>query len=132
MDKKTILSSLWIFLTVNYIFCDVFTLMYSEQLKQIITGKVGGIVMTQGFLLTFAVIMEIPMVMIFLSRILKFEINRIFNIMAGTFLTLIQTGSLFAGTLSLHYIFFSFIEIATTLFIVWLSLKWKDEDTKVT
>ncbi len=132
MDKKTILSSLWILLTVNYIFCDVFTLMYSEQLKQIITGKVGGIVMTQGFLLTFAVIMEIPMVMIFLSRILKFEINRILNIMAGTILTLIQTGSLFAGTPSLHYIFFSFIEIATTLFIVWLSLKWKDADTKVT
>ena len=27
-DKKTLLSTLWILLTLNFIFCDVFTLMY--------------------------------------------------------------------------------------------------------
>ena len=128
MDKRILLSTLWIFLTVNYIFCDVFTLMYSEELKQILIGKVGEIEITQSFLLTFAVIMEIPMVMIFLSRILKFNINRVLNIIAGIILTIIQTGSLFAGTPSLHYIFFSIIEIATTLFIVWFALKWKDAE----
>lgn len=125
MDKKTILSTLWIFLTVNYIFCDVFTLMYSEELKQILTGKVGDMAMTQSFLLAFAIIMEIPMVMIFLSRILNLKINRVLNIIAGIILTVIQTGSLFAGTPSLHYIFFSIIEILTTLFIVWYALKWE-------
>lgn len=124
MDKKILLSTLWIFLTVNYIFCDVFTLMYSEELKQILTGKVENMEMTQSFLLTFAAIMEIPMVMIFLSRILKFKINRVLNIIAGIILTLIQTGSLFAGTPSLHYIFFSIIEIAATIFIVWFALRW--------
>ena len=128
MDKRILLSTLWIFLTVNYIFCDVFTLMYSEELKQILIGKVGDMEITQSFLLTFAVIMEIPMVMIFLSRILKFNINRVLNIIAGIILTIIQTGSLFAGTPSLHYIFFSIIEIATTLFIVWFALKWKDAE----
>ena len=125
MDKKTILSTLWIFLTVNYIFCDVFTLMYSEELKQILTGKVGDMAMTQSFLLAFAIIMEIPMVMIFLSRILNLKINRALNIIAGLILTVIQTGSLFAGTPSLHYIFFSIIEILTTLLIVWYALKWE-------
>jgi len=38
MDKKTLLSTLWIFLTVNFIFCDVFTLMNSEDLKNLLKG----------------------------------------------------------------------------------------------
>lgn len=124
MDVQTKLSLLWIFVTVNYIFCDVFTLMYSEELKQILSGTTGAFKMTQSFLLTFAIIMEIPMVMIVLSRILKYRVNRIISITAGILLTLIQATSLFVGRPTLHYIFFSVVEIATTLFIVWIALKW--------
>jgi len=124
MDIKAKLSLLWIFVTVNYIFCDVFTLMYPEGLKQIMSGTVGSVELTQGFLLMFAVIMEIPMVMIVLSRVLKYRPNRLANIAAGMILTLIQAWSLFVDVPTLHYVFFSVIEISTTLLIVWLAWKW--------
>ena len=130
MGKKEILSILWIFVTVNYIFCDVFTLMYSEELKQILSGTVGTVIINQRFLLAFAIIMEIPMAMILLSRFINFRINRPLNIVAGLVLTTIQAGSLFVGTPTMHYLFFSIIEIATTIAIVWFAWKWNYADNK--
>jgi len=124
-DKKVILSTLWIFVTLNYIYCDVFTLTNPEDLKQIISGTGGSISMTQGFLLGAAILMEIPIAMIILSRVLKFKANRLANIIAGSIMTLVQIMSLFIGTgPTLHYVFFSIIEISCTSFIVWYTWTW--------
>ena len=82
-DRKVILSTLWIFVTANYIFCDVITLMYPEDLKQIMSGTVGSIQLTQEFLLGTAIFMEIPFVLIILSRVLKYKANRLVPIDFG-------------------------------------------------
>jgi hypothetical protein len=128
-NKKTntILSTLWIFLTVNFIFCDVFTLMHAEDLRNILNGKIGDIEITQEFLLAFAVIMEIPMIMIVLSKFLRYKLNRVLNLVFGAFLLLIQGWSLTTGDNSLHYIFFSVIEVITCGLIIWIALKWRKE-----
>jgi len=128
-STKAILSTLWIFLTVNFIFCDVFTLMHSADLRQILEGKVGGMELTQSFLLAFAIIMEIPMIMIMLSRILRHKLNRILNIVFGITLLVIQSWSLTTADNSLHYIFFSFVEILTCAVIIWKAWNWKAENT---
>lgn len=125
IETKVMLSILWIFLTLNYIFCDVFSLMYHEDLQQLLSGHVGDMEISQKFLLSFAIIMEIPMAMIVLSRLLKYNLNRLVNIAAGSVLTIVQFGSLFADSNTLHYLFFSAIEISTSSFIIWVSLKWK-------
>lgn len=122
------LSTLWIFLTVNYIFCDVFTLFYAPDLKEFLSGYAGGMELTQGFLLTFAIIMEFAMVMIVLSRVLKYSLNRWFNIIGGIAFTLIQAGTLLSGDFTMHYFFFSLIEISTTLYISWLAWNWKNPE----
>lgn len=127
LDTKTMLSTLWIFLTVNFIFCDVFSLMYSEDLRQILEGKVGDIALTQEFLLAFGIIMEIPMIMIVLSRTLKRPLNRPLNIAFGVFLFIIQAWSLTTGDNSLHYIFFSMVEMLTLAIIIWMAWSWKVE-----
>ena len=121
---KNILSKLWIFLTVNYIFCDVFSLYHSKFLNKILTGEVDGIHFTESFLLYFSIIMEIPLLMIVLSIILKTKINRIVNIISGVSMIIIQLGSLVTGENSLHYIFFSVIEIMTLLLIIFIAYKW--------
>jgi hypothetical protein len=131
INPKVLLSILWIFVTVNYIFCDVFSLMYHEDLQQILSGTVGGIDMTQEFLLTFAFIMEIPMIMIVLARLLRDKLNRWLNIIAGAVMTFVQVGSLFSGSNTLHYIFFSVVEIATTLFIIWTAWRWAVPDSHI-
>ena len=126
MKTNKLLSILWIFATLNYLYCDVLTLMDSTQLKQILTGIVGNIKMTDGFLLGSGILMEIPIGMVLLSRVLKYRSNRITNIIAGSIMTLVQISSLFVGTGPIkYYVFFSIIEIACTAFIVILSIRWK-------
>ena len=130
-NRKYLLSLLWIFVTVNYIFCDVFSLYHSKFLNTLLRGKVDGIAFTESFLLFFSIIMEIPMLMIVLSVILNKKINIIANISAAFLMTLIQMGSLFTGTNSLHYIFFSIIEICTLFTIIFLAFKWYKELKKI-
>ena len=72
---KDKLFTLWIFVTVNYIFCDIFTLFYSENLKQLMSGAMGGMDITETFLFAFSIIMELPMLMIVLSRLLPYKFN---------------------------------------------------------
>ncbi|MDO6801949.1 DUF6326 family protein [Wenyingzhuangia sp. 1_MG-2023] len=112
------LSKLWVFLTLNYIFCDVFSLYLSSHLQELLNGGIGEIKFTETFLLHFAIIMEIPLVMVVLSYFMKLKINRIINIIAATFMIIIQVGSLATGKNSLHYWFFSSIEISTLLLII--------------
>lgn len=121
---KNLLSTLWIFLAVNYIFCDVFSLFYADTLKQLLTGEIDGIKFTQEFLLTFTIIMEIPMLMIVLSKILRFKINRALNIVSALLMLVIQIGSLVTSENLMHYVFFSAIEIITLLTIIYLAWKW--------
>ena len=128
MDKKVLFSTLWIFVTVNYIFCDVFSLFYAPDLNQFLTGNVGDIELTQGFLLTFAIIMEFAMVMIVLSRVLKYSLNRWFNIIGGIAFTLIQAGTLIDGDFTMHYLFFSIVEISTTIYIGWTAWNWRNPE----
>jgi len=127
-DNKSLLSSLWISVTANYIFCDVLSNMDPSVLKELLTGSVGGIAVTPTFLLSAAILMEIPFLMIVLSRILPFGANRVANIITGAFMILTQVGSFFVGTPpSPHYIFFSIAEIAGCIAVVLLAAAWRAE-----
>ncbi len=129
MGMKVKLSTLWIFVILNYLYCDIVALMDSELLKQFMTGNVGGIHLTQGFLLGASILMEIPIAMLLLSRILKYRANRWANIIAGTIMTTVQFSSLFFGSSpTIYYIFFSIIEIACTSLIVWYAWKWPNPE----
>lgn len=125
-DRKTLLSVLWIYLTVNYIYCDVFTLHLASYLEAFLSGDVGGMKITEEFLLAFAFIMQIPMIMIVLSRVLTFKLNKYSNIVAGIITTSIQAYTVTMGG-TLHYMFFSFFEVCTGLFIIYLAVTWKQE-----
>jgi len=45
-DRKAILSTLWIFAVLNYLYADVMGGKDPEALKQLITGTVGSLQMT--------------------------------------------------------------------------------------
>lgn len=123
---KRLLSTSWIFVTVNYIFCDVVTLMNPKDLKNILSGTVGTIQMNETFLLGASVMMEIPFAMILLSRVLAPKVNRWANLIAASIMTIVQAASLFAGSgTSLHYMFFSAVEIGCTLFVMAFAWRWQ-------
>lgn len=113
---KTKLSALWLFATLNYLYCDVVTVM--DPIKH------GSIQLTQGFLLGAAILVEIPIVMVLLSQILKHRANRWANIIAGTIMTIVQLLTLFVAVPTMYYVFFSVIEIAATVAIALYAWKW--------
>lgn len=103
--------------------------MDAEILKQLMTGTVGGLEMTQGFLLGAGILMEISIAMVLLSRVLKYSANRWANIIAGTITTVVQVLTLFVGSSpTMYYIFFSIIEIASTALIVWFAWQWRNPE----
>ncbi len=123
-NRKSLLSVLWIFLTANYIYCDVFTLHQAKYLEAFLSGQVGDMVLTESFLLIYAAIMQIPMLMIVLSKVLADSLNRYANLIAGSLTTLNQAYTVMMGG-SLHFMFFSVFEIATGLGIIYLAIRWK-------
>lgn len=128
MNSRAILSTLWIFAVLNYLYCDVVSFMDSGLLKQYLAGSVGGIEITQGFLMAGAVLMEISIGMVLLSRVLPFKANRIANTVAGVITTSAQAATLFLGKPAMYYLFFSVIEISCTVFIVVYARKWLKPD----
>ena len=124
-DRKVFLSTLWIYLSVNYIYCDHLVIMETEMLKGLLTGYIGNIHVTQGFLMAAALLMQIPFMMIVLSRILNHKANRLANIIAGILMIIVQLGTMGIGSPpSWVYIFYSVIEIVCNLIIVWIAWKW--------
>jgi len=128
-DRAVLLSTLWIFVTINYLYCDLIGMMDPGIFQGLMTGHAAGsIPITQGFLLGAAALMEIPMAMIVLSRVLAYRLNRTGNLVAGSFMTIVQAASLFVGTPAPYYLMYSAIEMACTLGIVWCAVRWQDPE----
>ena len=126
-DMKVRFSTLWVFAVFNYAYADIHSLIDPTTLKQTMTGYVGSLQITQGFLLGSAILMETSIAMVLLSRVLEYRANRWANIVIGVLHTAAVLASLFVGgtTPALYYIFFATIEIVCTSFIVWYAWEWK-------
>lgn len=121
-----LLSLLWVFLSLNYIFCDLLTMMDRNVIRGLMDGNIGGIPMTQVFLLLAGISLEIPFLMVVLSAILPYTMNRIVNIGVAALMILYQLASFFIGSeLTLHYVFFSMTEILGNAVIINLATRWK-------
>ena len=66
--------------------------------------------------------------MIVLSWVLTYRANRWANIIAGTLFVVVQIFSWSLGAPSPAYIFYSTIEIAGLLLIVWNAWKWRSPE----
>ena len=120
LDKKAFFSTLWIVVMINVAMADIFGFMMDKM-----AGTAAPeIQVPQIGMLIFAIIMEIPIVMIFLSRILKYKANRWSNIIAGIItIVFIVAG----GSLDMVYVFFAAVEIVCLGMIIWNAWKWIDE-----
>jgi len=113
----------------NYLYCDVLALFDPHILKQLTseTPSIDGIIFDDNFLLSAAILMEIPIAMVILSRVLIYKTNRWANIIAGTIKTVIMIITLFVGDgPSRYYLFFGIIEIVTTAWIVFYAWNWRE------
>jgi len=121
MDKKVYFSTLWIVVMINVAMADIFGFMM---------GKMAGtaapeIQVPQIGMLIFAIIMEIPILMIFLSRVLKYKANRWANIIAAIITVVFIVAG---GSLDMVYVFFAAVEIVCLGLIIWNAWKWSSTD----
>jgi hypothetical protein len=121
--KQVVLSTVWLFATLNYLYCDVVTLMDPTLLKQFLAGNIGGIEVSQAFLLAAGALVEIPIAMVFLARVLD-RSNPWANILAGIVMTLVQALSVVGRLSDGYYLFFSSFEIVATVSVVIYAARW--------
>jgi hypothetical protein len=88
---------------------------------EIATGYAGSLRVTPAVLLVSAVLLEIPIAMVLLSRVLPYRANRVANIAAAV-LTIAFT--IVGGTPNLHYVFLAGVEVACMLLIIRLAWTW--------
>lgn len=100
------ISTLWIVVLLNMLFADILNF---------ITPGITTPEVTPGVLLLFAMLLEIPIAMVFLSRTLKPRANRLANVVASVVTIVFTTAG---GTLNLHYAFFAAVEVACMLLII--------------
>ena len=93
-------------------------------LKQYLRVNVEGLIINESFLLYAAILMEIPIAMILLSKVLNKMANCWTNIIAASLKTLAMITTLFVGNTTTYYLFFAIIEILITIFIIGFSVNW--------
>ncbi|KAF0092515.1 MAG: hypothetical protein FD141_699 [Fusobacteria bacterium] len=120
IDVRVKISTLWVVVMFFMVFADIYNFMMPGLLSDIMTGDTP-IKITQELMLVMAILNAIPISMIFLSRVLKYRINRWANIVASVITILFVVGG---GSAYLHYYFFAALEVICMLGIIWYSWKW--------
>lgn len=123
MDTRERISILWIVVMFTMAFADILTFVLPEATQGIVSGNTETRI-TQELLLIMAVLVEIPILMIYFTKTLNWKINRILNAAAAVVTIIFVIGG---GSLYLHYIFFAAIETICMLRIVLYAVKWKEE-----
>ncbi|MEQ9279533.1 MAG: DUF6326 family protein [Balneola sp.] len=125
-NSRVILSTLWIFYVLNILYADVLNLMSEAASTTSETEELINTLLSPEMLLSTAIFLELAMVMVILSRLLKYGMNRWANIIVASLHTLGLIASVFVGTPTIFYIFFVVVEVSTLLFIIWYAWSWKE------
>lgn len=112
---KARLSTLWVFMVFNMLAADIYSFML------LISANDVPVQVTRGMMLALAVVIEIPIAKVFLSRVLRHKANCIANIIASVLTILFVIAG---GSLTLHYLFFATAEVVTLLGTIWLAFRW--------
>lgn len=118
IDTKVKLSTLWIVVMLNMIFADIFSIMV-ELVDKNTMHILGEVKVTMAIA---AVVTNIPILMIYFSRILAYKINRIANIIAAILTIIYVIGG---GDTTPHYLIIAGIEVICLLIILRNAWTWK-------
>jgi Family of unknown function (DUF6326) len=116
------ISALWIAMLLLFAYGDIFGLFAPGRIEEVIGGEISGIQITQAFLFVVSVYIAIASVMVFLSLVLKPNVNRWTNIV----LPILYVVSIVASAIgeAAYFWFLSVLECALLLLIVWHAWTW--------
>ena len=119
MNTTTKLSTLWLVFTINLILADVLSIFIELVNKNTLDGIIGEATSTMAIA---AIIINMPIFLIYFTRVLSFKINRILNIVIAFLMIVFVIGG---GSFLPHYIICATIEIVVLLMIIRVAWKWK-------
>ena len=121
-ETRIKLSALWVCLMLTYLLGDVLRIFSGD----FSSGEVIGMQVSQGLMLGMAVLMVIPVVMVFLSLILKHAVNRWANIILPIFFFVFNAIGLPTYP-SVYDQFLIFVGLVFNLVTVWVAWRWKEQ-----
>jgi hypothetical protein len=123
-DVPIKLSALWVALMLTYLLGDVLRI-FSGDFKP---GEIGGMQVSQAMYLGLAVLMVIPIVMVFLSLTLNQPVNRWANIIVAILFFVFNLIGL-PGYPSLYDQFLIVVGLLFNALTVWYAWKWSKQET---
>ena len=123
IDTRVLLSTLWIVVMINMLKADILSLYIPGVQEQLV--KFAGDTPITQLMLGGAIMMEISIAMIFLSRVLTYWVNRWTNIITSLITIVFVIGG---GSTYPHYIFIAAIEVVCLLLIARIAWKWSNHE----
>ena len=117
------ISALWIAILFLFAYGDIFGFFQEGQIVEVIAGEVSGIEITETFLFAVSVYIAIASVMVFLSLVLQWRVNRWTNIVLPI-LYIVSIAVSAIGESSAYFIFLSLTESVLLLLIIWYAWTW--------
>lgn len=125
IDTHVLLSTLWIVVMINMLKADILSLYIPGSAEEVAQTAASTGTPIPQLMLGGSIMMEISIVMIVLSRVLKYRINRWANIITGIITILFVVGG---GVSYPHYIFIATVEVICLVLIIWFAWQWRSID----
>lgn len=123
LDTKALLSTLWIVIMLNMLKADILSLFIPGAAEEVAKTAVSTGASIPQLMLVGAVMGNLAIAMIILSRVLKYGINRWVNIAMSLVIIVYIWGG---GVSYPHYIFIAVVETLCLLLIGWFAWMWRD------
>ena len=123
IDTRVLLSSLWIVVMINMLKADILSLYVPGSAEEVAETAASAGASIPQLMLGAAIIGQLAIAMIVLSRVLKYGINRWVNIVTAIVIIAYIWGGM---ALYPHYIFIAMVETLCLLLIVGFAWKWRN------
>ena len=126
LDTKVLLSTLWIVVMINMLKADILSLNIPGAAEEVARTSASAGASIPQLMLIGAVMGQLGIAMIVLSRVLKYGINRWTNIVVG----IVTIAYIWGGMATYpHYIFIAAVETLCLLLIVWFAWTWRNAES---
>jgi len=122
-ETRIKLSGIWVALMLTYLLGDVLRI-FSGDFN---AGEIGDMQISQGMYLGMAILMVIPVVMVFLSLTLKYKANRWANISVAVFFFLFNAVGLPTYP-SAYDKFLIVVGLVFNVLTIWYAWKWHKKE----
>jgi hypothetical protein len=128
-DWKIKITVLWLFAAVAFLAHQILVLMEPGIIAQLMAGEAEGQKIGPELILSFAILMLVPMVMAFLSLTMKDSMNRWVNIIVGAVFAALWFTGVVNAALSAYWggALMTLSAIVASALIVWYAWKSKQK-----